>query len=68
MYYRSGLDDNTKWGAWVKLLDTGNSSISGNTITINGSSLTVSKYDHNHDYLVVNGADEKSFNSAYHNF
>ena len=68
MYYRSGLDDNTKWGAWVKLLDTGNSSISGNTITINGSSLTVSKYDHNHDYLVVNEADEKSFNSAYHNF
>ena len=68
MYYRSGLDDNTKWGAWIKLLDTGNSSISGNTITINGSSLTVSKSDHNHDYLVVNGADEKSFNSAYHNF
>ena len=68
MYYRSGLDDNTKWGAWVKLLDTGNSSISGNTITINGSSLTVSKSDHNHDYLVVNEADEKSFNSAYHNF
>ncbi len=68
MYYRSGLDDNTKWGAWVKLLDTGNSSISGNTITINGSSLTVSKSDHNHDYLVVNKADEKSFNSAYHNF
>lgn len=68
MYYRSGLDDNTKWGAWVKLLDTGNSSISDNTITINGSSLTVSKYDHNHDYLVVNEADEKSFNSAYHNF
>lgn len=68
MYYRSGLDDNTKWGAWVKLLDTGNSSISGNTITINGSSLTVSKSDHNHDYLVVNEANEKSFNSAYHNF
>lgn len=68
MYYRSGLGDNTKWGAWVKLLDTGNSSISGNTITINGSSLTVSKSDHNHDYLVVNEADEKSFNSAYHNF
>lgn len=49
MYYRSGLDDNTKWGAWVKLLDAGNSSISGNTITINGSSLVVSKSDHNHD-------------------
>lgn len=24
MYYRSGLDDNTKWGAWVKLLDSNN--------------------------------------------
>lgn len=24
MYYRSGLDDNTKWGDWVKLLDTNN--------------------------------------------
>lgn len=24
MYYRSGLDNNTKWGAWVKLLDTNN--------------------------------------------
>lgn len=24
MYYRSGLDDNTKWGAWVKLLDVNN--------------------------------------------
>lgn len=24
MYYRSGLDDNTKWGAWVKLLDANN--------------------------------------------
>lgn len=59
MYYRSGLDDNTKWGAWVKLLDTGNSSISGNTITINGSSLTVSKSDHNHNgkYLRLDGSD-----------
>lgn len=24
MYYRSGLADNTKWGSWVKLLDTNN--------------------------------------------
>lgn len=24
MYYRSGLGDNTKWGSWVKLLDTNN--------------------------------------------
>lgn len=24
MYYRSGLDDDAKWGSWVKLLDTNN--------------------------------------------
>ena len=24
VYYRSGLDDNTKWGSWVKLLDVNN--------------------------------------------
>ena len=24
MYYRSGLNDNTKWGSWVKLLDANN--------------------------------------------
>ena len=24
MYYRSGLDNNTAWGAWVKLLDVNN--------------------------------------------
>ena len=24
MYYRSGSDNNTKWGSWVKLLDTNN--------------------------------------------
>ena len=24
MYYRSGLDDNTAWGSWVKLLDVNN--------------------------------------------
>lgn len=24
MYYRSGLDNNTKWGSWVKLLDVNN--------------------------------------------
>lgn len=24
MYYRSGLDDNTAWGSWIKLLDVNN--------------------------------------------
>lgn len=40
MYYRSGLDDNTKWGDWVKLLDIGNSSVSGGGSSW-GSSITV---------------------------
>lgn len=40
MYYRSGLDDNTKWGAWVKLLDTGNSYVTGGKGVINGTTIT----------------------------
>lgn len=40
MYYRSGLDDNTKWGAWVKLLDTGNSYVTNGKGVINGTTIT----------------------------
>lgn len=53
MYYRSGLDDNTAWGAWVKLLDSNNyssildiryitditTSVNKLTFTKNGSSI-----------------------------
>lgn len=40
MYYRSGLDDNTKWGSWVKLLDTGNSYVTNGKGVINGTTIT----------------------------
>lgn len=43
----------TRWPSWDEIANKPN---------------TFTPSDHNHDYLVVNGADEKSFNSAYHNF
>ena len=57
MYFRGQF--NSTWNPWRTILHSGNSSISGNTITINGSSLTVSKSDHNHNgkYLRLDGSD-----------
>lgn len=43
----------TRWPSWAE-------------VTGKPSSFTPS--NHSHDYLVVNSADDKSFNSAYHNF
>ena len=43
----------TRWPSWAE-------------VTGKPSSFTPST--HTHDYLVVNSADDKSFNSAYHNF
>lgn len=43
----------TRWPSWDEIANKPN---------------TFTPSDHNHDYLVVNEADEKSFNSAYHNF
>ena len=40
MYYRSGLDDNTAWGNWIKLLDIGNSYVTGGKGVINGTTIT----------------------------
>ena len=40
MYYRSGLDDNTAWGSWIKLLDIGNSYVTGGKGIINGTTIT----------------------------
>ena len=40
MYYRSGLDDNTAWGDWVKLLDIGNSYVKDGKGIINGATIT----------------------------
>lgn len=37
-------------------------------INITPSSIGAAVSNHNHDYLVINAADDKSFNSAYHNF
>lgn len=46
------------------ILDTSTTSINNNTITINGTSLTVSKSDHNHDgkYVKIWGNVEADFN------
>lgn len=46
------------------ILDNSSTYISGNTITINGSSLTVSKSDHNHDgrYVKIWGSIDTDFN------
>lgn len=37
-------------------------------VNITPSSIGAAVSNHSHDYLVVNAADDKSFNSAYHNF
>lgn len=37
-------------------------------INITPNSIGAAVSNHSHDYLVVNSADDKSFNSAYHNF
>lgn len=37
-------------------------------INITPGSIGAAVSNHNHDYLVINAADNKSFNSAYHNF
>lgn len=39
MYYRSGLDNNTAWGDWVKLLDVNNSYVTGGKGYINGTEI-----------------------------
>lgn len=43
----------TRWPSWAEIVDKPSTFIPSN---------------HTHDYLVVNSADDKSFNSAYHNF
>lgn len=39
MYYRSGLDNNTAWGDWVKLLDVNNSYVTEGKGYINGTEI-----------------------------
>ena len=43
----------TRWPSWDEIANKPN---------------TFTPSDHNHDYLIVNAANEESFNSAYHNF
>lgn len=54
--------DNFKYTNWCTLLHSGNSSISGNTIKINNTSLTVANSNHNHDdvYLKLAGGTMNS--------
>ena len=40
MYYRSGLDNNTAWGDWVKLLDASNSYVNSGKGYINATEIT----------------------------
>ena len=40
MYYRSGLDNNTAWGDWVKLLDISNSYVTEGKGYINSTEIT----------------------------
>lgn len=55
LYFRG--QNNYKWNPWQTVLHDGNSSISGNTIKINNTSLTVANSNHNHDnvYLKLAG-------------
>ena len=55
LYFRG--QNNYKWNRWQTVLHDGNSSISGNTIKINNTSLTVANSNHNHDnvYLKLAG-------------
>lgn len=55
LYFRG--QNNYKWNPWQTVLHDGNSSISGNTIKINNTSLTVASSNHNHDnvYLKLAG-------------
>ena len=45
MYYRSGLDDNTKWGAWVKLLDSNNYNTFHHLLTNGNTTVSTSTWN-----------------------
>lgn len=55
MFFRT--KNNGSWNPWKTILHDGNSSISGNTIKINNTTLTVANSNHNHDnvYLKLSG-------------
>ena len=55
MFFRT--KNNGSWNHWKTILHDGNSSISGNTIKINNTTLDVANLNHNHDkmYLKLTG-------------
>lgn len=55
MFFR--IKNNGSWNPWITVLHDGNSSISGNTIKINNTTLDVANLNHNHDgrYLTLTG-------------
>lgn len=59
MFFRTKRykDLQNPWNPWRTILHDGNSSISGNTIKINNTTLTVANSNHNHDnvYLKLSG-------------
>lgn len=59
MFFRTKRykDLQNPWNPWRTVLHDGNSSISGNTIKINNTTLTVANFNHNHDnvYLKLAG-------------
>lgn len=55
--YKDPQNPFNPWNPWRTILHDGNSSISGNTIKINNTTLTVANSNHNHDnvYLKLSG-------------
>ena len=51
MFFRT--KNNGSWNPWKTILHDGNSSISGNTIKINNTTLDVANLNHNHDKIYL---------------
>ena len=51
MFFRT--KNNGSWNSWRTILHDGNSSISGNTIKINNTTLDVANLNHNHDKMYL---------------
>lgn len=51
MFFRT--KNNGSWNPWKTILHDGNSSISGNTIKINNTTLDVANLNHNHDNMYL---------------
>lgn len=58
-WIRHGVDSN--WGSWHKVLTSGNSSLSGSTVKINGTSATFSLSNHNHSGVYAPASHSHSY-------